>query len=1034
MAKLKVQETAKELSISAGQLLENVVRIKRSASDTLKYLQRVEAAFQKQEQQRREDARLERQRELIERQSSAWIMSDPTDEPVPVEAEGAKQDAPAERGEIVVSEAAAVEPNTVQAVSVDEPRVEARVETRAVEVAAAEKVGTDSDSKASSKEIELKTVKARAEQAAKVEAVPETSDKPQGTKSQATEASTGSSTASQTTSSATSVEKPKQKAESPKDTPKPQKEQSRANQPPRPNIPEDQRATIPAGYPLKPGIQGRTLPPKEQRPLPPRPQSGQPHQFIPNTTPPRPGGPIRPATPPAQTGTGARPFTPNPQGRPFTPATLGQRPFTPGGQGARPFTPAGQGGFNRPFTPGAPRPQGAAGARPPMGGAPRPGGLRKPDIAPAAEKERVSNYDPNKKMYQRQHDPERISKNRKQLARETGIAMQDDDVMRGRKGRKRATSAQQMMDPIRIDKAYMTAETITVKDLSERIGKTAGEIMKKLLLLGTMATINQELDFDTAQLVCSEFGVDFEMKLDKTAEDILIEGNAADLEENLVLRSPVVTIMGHVDHGKTTLLDFIRKTRVAEGEAGGITQHIGAYTVDVAGKQITFLDTPGHEAFTAMRARGAMATDIAILVVAADDGVMPQTVEAINHAKTANVPIIVAITKIDKFNANVDKIKQDLTNRGLVPEEWGGDTIMTPVSAHTGENIQTLLEMIILVADVAQLRANPNRLAKGVIIEAKLDKGKGPVATALVQNGTLRVGDTIVAGTSYGRVRAMINDRGQRVDEAGPSVPVEIIGFGEVPDAGDEIMAVEDDRLSRLVAEERKSKVRVALVKSSTAKVSLDDLFTQISQGEVKDLNLIVKADVQGSVEAVKQSLERLSGDEVRVRVIHGGVGAITENDVMLAMTASAIIIGFNVRPDGSAGELAKREEIDVRLYRVIYDAINDVEKAMKGLLAPQFKEVSLGKAQVRMTFRVTGVGMIAGCYVTEGKIQRNAMARLIRDNVTVFEGKISSLKHLKDDAREIAQGFECGIGLERFNDVKEGDEIECFNNEEIAR
>ncbi|GHU74006.1 hypothetical protein AGMMS49992_14280 [Clostridia bacterium] len=675
------------------------------------------------------------------------------------------------------------------------------------------------------------------------------------------------------------------------------------------------------------------------------------------------------------------------------------------------------------------------------GGAGRSGfGRKGPELTPTVEKERVSNYDPNKKLYQRQHDPERIARNRKQLARDVGSPMQDDDVMRGGRRRKRDMSAQQMMDPIRIEKAYMTAETITVKDLTERIGKSAGEIMKKLMLLGTMATINQELDFDTAQLVCSEFGVELEMKLNKTAEDALSDEDFDDTDDLLIERPPVVTIMGHVDHGKTTLLDYIRNTHVAAGEAGGITQHIGAYTVEAQGRQITFLDTPGHEAFTAMRARGAQATDIAILVIAATDGVMPQTIEAISHAKAAEVPIIVAITMIDRLphaadrTKNLDRIRQELTNRGLQPEEWGGDTIMTPVSGVTGENVDTLLEMILLQADVLQLRANPKRLARGVIIEARLDKGRGPVATALVQNGTLRVGDTVVAGTSYGRVRAMMNDRGERVDEVGPSMPVEIIGFGEVPDAGDEISAVEDASLSRLVAEERKNRVRTALVKSSSAKVSLDDLFTQISEGQVKDLNLIVKADVQGSVEAVKQSLERLSMDEVRVRVIHGGVGAITENDVMLATTANAIIIGFGVRPDSGSADLAKREGIDIRLYRIIYEAINDVEKAMKGLLSPQFKEVSLGKAQVRMTFKVTGVGTIAGCYVVEGKIVRSSSVRLIRDHVTVFEGKISSLKHLKDDVREIAQGFECGVGLERFNDVKEGDEIECYTNEEIVR
>ncbi|MCL1965149.1 MAG: translation initiation factor IF-2, partial [Firmicutes bacterium] len=659
------------------------------------------------------------------------------------------------------------------------------------------------------------------------------------------------------------------------------------------------------------------------------------------------------------------------------------------------------------------------------------GRSRGPELTPVVEKERVSNYDPNKKLYQRQHDMEQRTRSRKGGVREMGV-VPDDDVFRGRKRRKQAQSAQQGMAPIKIEKAFMTAETITVKDLTERIGKPAGEIIKKLLLLGTMATINQELDFDTAALVASEFGVELEQKLEKTAEDILVEENFEDEETDLIERPPVVTIMGHVDHGKTSLLDYIRKSRVTEAEAGGITQHIGAYMVDLNGKPITFLDTPGHEAFTAMRARGAQATDIAILVVAADDGVMPQTIEAINHAKAAKVPIIVAINKMDKESANPDRVKQDLTAYELIAEEWGGDTIMAPVSAVTGQGVDHLLEMILLVADVQQLRANPNRRARGIIIEAKLDKGRGPVATVLVQNGTLRVGDTIVAGMAYGRIRAMANEHGERIEEAPPSTPVEVVGFSEVPDAGDELSAV-DERLSRQVVEERRDKQRAALVKAS-AKVSLDDLFTRISEGEIKDLNLIIKADVQGSVEAVRQSLERLSNEEVRVRTVHGGVGAITENDVMLAITSGAIIIGFNVRPENNARDMAAREEVDIRLYRVIYQAIEDVEKAMKGLLAPQFREVILGHAQVRSTFKVTGVGTVAGCYITDGKMQRNAMVRLLRDNVTVFEGNLDSLKRFKDDAREVATGFECGIGLEKFNDIKEGDVIECFISEQIER
>ena len=606
----------------------------------------------------------------------------------------------------------------------------------------------------------------------------------------------------------------------------------------------------------------------------------------------------------------------------------------------------------------------------------------------------------------------------------------DDEYVRGGK-RAKSKKAAVKQEPIKIEKAFMTAETITVRDLSERIGKPAGEIIKKLMGLDIMATINSDLDYDTALLICSDFGIELELKLDKTAEDFLSDENVEDDESKLITRPPVVTIMGHVDHGKTSLLDYIRKTRVTATEAGGITQHIGAYTVTVNDQQITFLDTPGHEAFTAMRARGAQCTDIAILVVAADDGVMPQTIEAINHAKAANVPIIVAINKCDRPGADPERIKTQLTEYGLVCEEWGGDTIMVPLSALTGDGVDSLLEMVILQAEVLDLKANPDRMARGIIVEAKLDKGRGPVATVLVQNGTLHTGDTIVAGTAYGRVRAMVNDRGERVTSAGPSMPVEVIGFNDVPEAGDQISAVEDDKLSRLVAEERKQKLRAALVKNDS-KASLDDLFSQIGNG-VKDLNIIVKADVQGSVEAVKQSLEKLSNDEVHVKIIHGGVGAINETDVMLASASNAIIVGFNVRPDSKAARaLAERDQIDIRLYRVIYDAIEEIQAAMKGMLAPKFKEVILGHAQIRQVFKVSGVGTIGGGYVTDGKIQRNAQIRLLRDNIVIHEGKIASLKRFKDDAKEVAQGFECGIGIENYNDLKENDVIECFVMEEI--
>ena len=748
----------------------------------------------------------------------------------------------------------------------------------------------------------------------------------------------------------------------------------------------------------------------------------------------------RPQGAPRAQGGNFAPRGDRPQGGNFAPR--GDRPqgggFAPRGdrpQGGN-FAPRGdrpQGGFGaRNGQQGGARPAGGMGGQRPMGGRPQraPKG---PELMPTVEKERVSNYDPNKKMRQRQHDPEyQPVKNRKQLARDTGYGM-DDDVVRGRRKKGRQLSAQQMMAPIKIETAYMTAETITVRDLTERIGKPAGEIIKKLMLLGIMATINQELDFDTASLVASEFGVTLEMKLDKTAEDALSAENVEDSEEELVTRPPVVTIMGHVDHGKTSLLDYIRKAKVAAGEAGGITQHIGAYIAKVDDRQITFLDTPGHEAFTAMRARGTQATDIAILVVAADDGVMPQTVESINHAKAAKCPIIVAINKIDKPGADPDAVKQELTRYELVPEEWGGDTIMVNVSAKTGEGIDDLLENVLLLADMLELKANPNRKARGVIIEAKLDHSRGAVATALVQNGTLHVGDMVVAGNAYGRIRAMVSSRGERVKHATPSTPVEIIGFGGVPEAGDEFMAVADEKLARQVVEERAAKARASMVKNSSAS-TLEDLYSKLEQGEVKDLNIIIKADVQGSVEAVKQSLEKLSNAEVRVRTIHSGVGAITENDVMLAGIDGAIIIGFNVRPDAKAREAANRDGIDIRYYRVIYQAIEDMEKAMKGLLSPEFRENVIGHAEVRNVFKITGVGIVAGSYVTDGKLQRNAQVRLLRDNVVVYEGKLSSLQRFKDAVKEVADGYECGVCLENYTDIKEGDVIECFVMEEIPR
>lgn len=631
----------------------------------------------------------------------------------------------------------------------------------------------------------------------------------------------------------------------------------------------------------------------------------------------------------------------------------------------------------------------------------------------------------------RKRDDDRNRRNKG--IKEKGVIAEEE--FRGRKKKKTDKKQQHStpIEPIRVEKAVIVGDSISIKSFAEKTGKPVAEILKKLLLLGVMSTINSEIDFDTAELVASDFGIELEQKIEQTAEDVLFAEDTEDDEKDLVPRPPVVTIMGHVDHGKTSLLDAIRKTKVTAGEAGGITQHIGAYTININKRSITFLDTPGHEAFTAMRARGAQATDIAVLVVAADDGVMPQTIEAINHAKSAEVPIIVAINKIDKEGASPERIKQELTEYGLISEDWGGDTVMVPVSAKTGQGLDSILEMILLVADMQELKANPNRLAKGTIIEARLDKGRGPVATVLVQNGTLKVQDTIVAGTAYGRVRAMLNDDGKPVRTAGPSKPVEVIGFSEVPDAGDVMYAVTQDKLSRQVVEERKDKIKAQKLKAQS-KVSLDDLFSQIAEGNIKELGLVVKADVQGSVEAVKQSLEKLSNDEVRVRVIHGGVGAVTESDVMLASASNAIIIGFNVRHDASVSAAAEREKVDIRLYRVIYNAIEDITAAMKGMLAPEFREEVLGHAEVRQTFKVSSVGTIAGSYVLDGVIKRTSLVRVVRGGIVVFEGKLSSLKRFKDDAKEVSSGYECGITIENFNDIKEGDVIEAYEMVEIER
>ena len=704
-----------------------------------------------------------------------------------------------------------------------------------------------------------------------------------------------------------------------------------------------------------------------------------------------------------------------------------------------------QGGYQqRPNQP-ASRPQGQqqrrsgdAGGyqqRPSAGGyAARPAS-RQPIPAPAVPQRNFDNQRGNQNnANNRRRDEDRRVKSKKSMMKEAAPKITwDDETPMGRKQRRK----QQQMhkpEPVVIEKAVLTTEMVTVKELSEKIGKPAAEIIKKLFILGIMATINQEIDFDTCSLIAGEYGIEVEQQLAKTAEDVLNESvDEVDSEENMEPRPPVVTIMGHVDHGKTSLLDAIRQSSITEGEAGGITQHIGAYTVTCNGRQITFIDTPGHEAFTSMRARGAQVTDVVILVVAADDGIMPQTVEAINHAKAAGVPIIVAINKMDRDTADPERVKQQLTEYGLVTEEWGGDTICVPVSAKTKQGLDNLLEMVLLQADMLELRANPHRIARGTIIEAELHKGRGPIATVLVQNGTLKIGDPIVAGTAYGRVRAMMDDKGRRVTEAGPSQPVEVLGFSEVPSAGDVMNVAEVDKLSRQVAEERRDKQKAEQLKAMS-KVSLDDLFNQIAEGQMKELNIIVKADVQGSVEAVKQALEKLSNEEVRVKCIHGGVGAITASDIMFASASNAIVIGFNVRPDAMARETAERENVDVRLYRIIYQAIEDMEKAMKGLFAPVFKEVELGRITVRSTFKVSGVGTIAGAYVNSGKVNRNAQVRVVRDGVVIHEGKIASLKRFKDDVKEVTAGFECGIGLENFNDIHEEDVIEAFEMQQVER
>ena len=670
--------------------------------------------------------------------------------------------------------------------------------------------------------------------------------------------------------------------------------------------------------------------------------------------------------------------------------------------------------------------QGGFGGRP--AGKPQGGGFKAPPIVPAAPAKSFTN---NKKKGEKSYEEKKTISKRALIKQSVTVADFDENKTGYRKLRPaKKQKSQQESQTVKIEKAVITSEVVPLKVLSEKLGVSAIEITKKLFKEGIMKTINDSIDYDTAAYIAADLGIELELRLEKTAEDILSEGFVEDdAEENMVKRPPVVTVMGHVDHGKTSLLDRIRKTNVTAGEAGGITQHIGAYQVSVGGKPITFLDTPGHAAFTAMRARGAQATDIAVLVVAADDGIMPQTVEAINHAKAAGVSIIVAINKIDKPEANVDKVKTQLTENGLVPEEWGGDVMVCPVSAKSGQGMDELLEAILLLADVKELKANPDRKAKGVVIEAKLDHSKGPVANVLVQNGTLKVGDPIVIGMVVGKVRAMIDDKGRRITSAGPSVPVSIMGLDDVPAAGDTLYAVSQE-LTKQVAEERKNKLKNDAV--TAQKVTLDDVFNRIAEGEMKTLNIIVKADVQGSVEAVKSSLVKLSNEEVKVNVIHAAAGAISETDIMLAESSGAVIIGFNVRPDSNAKNSAEKSGVDIKLYRVIYEAIEDVEKALKGMLAPKYKEVYMGKAEVRETFKITGVGMVAGCYVTEGKIVRNGKLRIYRDDIMICEGNVLQLKRFKDDVKEVNQGFECGISIEKFNDVKIGDFIESYVIEEV--
>ncbi len=705
----------------------------------------------------------------------------------------------------------------------------------------------------------------------------------------------------------------------------------------------------------------------------------------------------------------AKPGTEN-TGATYRPRPAGERPARPAGD--KPL------GGNRTQT-------GAKPARPASGSAP----MAAPIAAPSREKSFTA---PAKKKTFEKTYTEKKPMSKRSLIKQQGMTVEDFDEDKSgyRKVRSPKKQKQQEIPTIKIEHAVVTTQDIPLKVLSEKLGVSAVEITKRLFKEGIMKGINDSIDYENALMIAMDLGIDLEYKPEKTAEEVLMDTTSAEDEAKLVTRAPVVTVMGHVDHGKTSLLDKIRATSVTSGEAGGITQSIGAYTVTAKGKQITFIDTPGHAAFTAMRARGAQVTDIVILVVAADDGIMPQTVEAINHAKAANVPIIVAMNKMDKHEINPDRAKQEMLEHDLVPEEWGGDTMVVPVSAKTGMGIDDLLDAVNLVAEMQELKANPDRQAKGTIIEAKLDKGKGPVASIIVQTGTLKTGDNILSGTTMGRVRAMFDDKGRAVKSAGPSMAVSILGLEDVPNAGDSIMAV-DQSLMKQVQEERKNRERENMIKQQS-RVTLDDVFAQVEEGKIKNLNLIVKGDVQGSVEAVKQSLEKLSNEEVRVKVIHSAAGAINEGDVMLADSANAIIIGFNVRPDTKAKKIAEQSKVDVRSYRIIYELLDDMEAALKGMLAPKLKEVLTGKCEVRQTFNITGVGTIAGCYVLDGKIVRGGKLRIYREDIMICEGGVKQLKRFKDDVKEVNYGYECGCAIEGFNEIRIGDIIECYVTEEL--